>query len=80
MLEKYIVCDAIGLRYPSFESSSVLYITHTSTSSMRELVMQGMQEKLEKSCFRCKKITEHVESIFYRLQSIWLILLIGLDT
>ena len=27
MLEKYIVCDACGLRPPSFESSSVLYIT-----------------------------------------------------
>ena len=26
MLEKYIVCDACGLRSPSFESSSVLYI------------------------------------------------------
>ena len=49
MLEKYIVGDACGLRSPSFESSTVLYIT------------QGMQQKLEKSCFRCKKNTWHVE-------------------
>ena len=26
--------------------------------------MQGMQQKLEKSCFRCKKNTWHVESIY----------------
>ena len=62
MLEKYIVCDACGLRSPSFESSSVLYITPTCTSSMQELIKQGMGQKLEKSCFRCKKNTWHVES------------------
>ena len=43
MLEKY-VCDACGLRSPSFESSSVLYITPTYTSSIQELIMQGMQQ------------------------------------
>ena len=62
MLEKYIVCDACGLRSPSFESISVLYITPTCTSSMQELIKQGMKQKLEKSCFRCKKNTWHVES------------------
>ena len=29
VLEKYIVCDVCGLRSPSFESSSVLYILPT---------------------------------------------------
>ena len=48
MLEKYIVCDACGLRPPSFESSSVLYITPTCTSSMQELIKQEMKQKLEK--------------------------------
>ena len=62
MLQKYIVCDACGLRSPSFESSSVLYITPTCTSSMQELIKQGMKQKLEKSCFRCKNDTWHVES------------------
>ena len=62
MLEKYIVCDACGLRSPSFESSSVLYITPTCTSSMKELIKQGMGQKLEKSCFRCKKNTWNVDS------------------
>ena len=43
MLEKYIVCDACGLRSPSFESSCVLYITPTCTSSTQELIKQGME-------------------------------------
>ena len=62
MLEKYIVCDACGLKSPSFESSSVLYITPSYTSFMQELIMQGMQQKIEKSCFRCKKDVWHIES------------------
>ena len=71
MLEKYIFCDACGLRSPSFESSSVLYIIPTFTSSMLELIMQGVQQNLEKSYFRCKKNTWHVESnLFYSPQSI----------
>ena len=61
MLEKYIVCDACGLRSPSSESSSVLYITPTCTYYMQELIKQGMEQKLEMSCFRCKKNTWHVE-------------------
>ena len=61
MLETYIVCDTCGLRSTSFEFSSVLYITPTDTSSMQELILQGMQQKIEKSCFRCKKNTWHVE-------------------
>ena len=40
MLEKYIVCNACGLRSPSFESSSMLYITPTCTSSMQELIKE----------------------------------------
>ena len=61
MLEKYIACDACGLRSPSVEPSCVLYITPTVTS-MQELIKQGMEQKWEKSCFRCKKNTWHVES------------------
>ena len=61
MLEKYIVCDACGLRSPSFDSSSVLYITLICTSSMQAMIKQGMKQKLEKSCFRRKKNTWRVE-------------------
>ena len=34
----------------------------TYTASMQELMMQGLQQILENSCFRCKKNTWHVES------------------
>ena len=61
VLEKYIVCDVCGLRSPSFESSSVLYITPNYTSSMQDLILQGMQQKWHKYCSRCNKNTWHVE-------------------
>ena len=77
MLEKYIVYDACGLRSPSFESSGVLYITPTCTSSMQELKKQGMKQKLEKSCFRCKKNTWHVESIYLLLPAKYLIIVVN---
>ena len=68
VLEKYIVCDVCGLRPPppppSCESSSVLYISPTDTSSMQNLILQGLQQKLQKSCSRCNKNTWHVESSY----------------
>ena len=42
LLEKYIVCDVCGLRSPSPESSSMLYISLTDTSSMQDLILQGL--------------------------------------
>ena len=63
-LEKYIVCDVCGLRSPSFEPSSVLYISLTDTSSMQNLILQGLQHKLQKSCSRCNKNTWHGESSY----------------
>ena len=64
VLEKYIVCDVCGLRSPSFEFSSVLYISPTNTSSMRNLILEGLQQKWQKSCSRCNKNTRHVESSY----------------
>ena len=60
--DKNVIISRCGLRSPSIESSGVLYISPTHTSSMQELIMQGLQQKLEKSCFRCNKNTWHVES------------------
>ena len=62
VLEKYIVCDVCGLRCPSFESISVLYISPTDTSSMKNLILEGLKQKLQKSCSRWNKNTWHVES------------------
>ena len=64
VLEKYIVCDVCGLRSPSFESSSVLYISPTDTPSMQNLILEGLQQKLQKSCSRCNKNTRHIESSY----------------
>ena len=54
VLEKYIVCDVCGLRSPSFESSSVLYISPTDTSSIQNLLLEGLQQKLQKILFSMK--------------------------
>ena len=64
ILEKYIVCDVSGLRSPSIESSSVLYISPTDTSSMQNLILEGLQQKLQKSCSWCNKNTRDVESSY----------------
>ena len=61
VLDKYIVCDVCGLRSPSFESSSVLYISPTDTSSMQNLILEGLQQKLQKPC---NKNTRHIESSY----------------
>ena len=65
VLEKYIVCGVCGLRSPSFESSSVLYITLTYTSA--RLGITKKEQKLQKSCSWCNKNTWHVE-LSYILQ------------
>ena len=64
VLEKYIVCDVCGLGSPSFESSSVLYISPTDTSFMQNLILEGLQQKLKKTCSRCNKNSRHVESSY----------------
>ena len=81
VLEKYIVCDVCGLRSHSFESSSVLYITPIDTSSMQDLIIQGLQEKLQKSCsWRNKNTWTSNQAIYYSLQNICFSSLIDLDT
>ena len=74
ILEKYIVCDACGLRSPSFESSSVLYdytylyLFHAGIDKARN------GTKLE-CCFRCKENTWHVE-FNYMLQPPWYLIIV----
>ena len=64
VLENRIICDVCGLRSPSFESSCVLYISPTDTSSMQNLILEGLQQKLQKSCSRCNRNTWPVESSY----------------
>ena len=61
MSEKFIICDICWLRPTTFEPSTALYTTPVHTFSIQVLIMQRMQHKLQKSCFRCKKNTLHVE-------------------
>ena len=77
VMEKRIVCDVCGLRSPSFESSSVVCITPTDTSSMQDLILQGMQQKLPKSCSPCNKNTWHVESNYVLQPPKYLLLLVN---
>ena len=81
VLEKYIVCDVCGLRSPSFESSSVLHISPTDTSSMQNLILEGLQQKLQKSCSRCNiTLGTSNRAIYCNLQNTCFSLLIDLDT
>ena len=81
MLEKYIVCNVCGLRSPSIESSGVLYISPTHTSSMQELIMQGLQQNWKSLAFDViRTLGMSNQIIFYNLQIIWLLLSIDLDT
>ena len=72
-LEKYIVCDVCRRRPPSFESSSLLYISPTDTSSMQNLILQGFKQKLQNFCSRCNKNTWHVGSSYILLSPKYLL-------
>ena len=39
-----------------------LYITIMNNTSLQDLVMQGLEERLQKSCFQCKRNTWHLYS------------------
>ena len=77
VLEKNILCDVCGLRSPSFESSSVLYFSPTDTTSMQNLTLEGLQQKLQKSCSRCNKNTRHGESSYILQHPKYLLLFVN---
>ena len=80
-LGKHPIDDqSILMRSPSFEFSSVLYISPTDTSSMQNLILEGLQQKLQKSCSRCNKNTLHFESSYILQPPKYFSLLIDLDT
>ena len=81
VLEKYIVCDVFGLRFPSFESSSVLYITLTNASSVQDLILPGMQQKYINLVLDViRTVGTSNQTIFYNLQNICFSSSIDLDT
>ena len=50
------------MKSPAFETTSLLYVTATDSSSMQELLMQDHKQKLYKICSCCGKETWHIES------------------
>ena len=74
---KYFVCNVCGLRSTSFEFSSVLYISPTDTSSIQNLILQGLQQNLQWSCSRCNKNTWHVESSYILQPSKYLLVFVN---
>ena len=51
--------------------------TYTYSYSMLELIMQGMQQKLQKYCLQCKKNTWHVESNYILQPSKYFIIIVN---
>ena len=49
VLEKYIICDACTVKSPAFETTSLLYVTPTDSTSIQELLMQEHKQKMYKT-------------------------------
>ena len=80
VLEKYIVCSVCGLSSPSFESSSVLYISPTDTSSM-----QNFYKDCDRNCKNpvldvIRTLGTSNQAIYYNLLNIYFSSFIDLDT
>ena len=60
--EQYTICDICTMKSPAFETTSLLYVTPTDSSSMQELLMQEHKQKIYKTCSCCGRDTWHIES------------------
>ena len=82
VLEQYIVCDVCGLRSPSFESSSVLYISPTDTSSMQNLILEGFATEIAEILVldAIRTLGTSNRAIYCNLQNTCFSLLNDLDT
>ena len=50
------------MKFPAFETTSLLYVTPTDSTSMQELLLQERKQKLYKTYSCCGRDTWHVES------------------
>ena len=50
------------MKSPAFETTGLLYVTPTDSSSMQELLMQEHKQKLYKTYSCCGRDTWHIES------------------
>ena len=50
------------MKYPAFETTSLLYVTPTDCTPMQELLMQEHKHKLYKTCSCCRRDSWHIKS------------------
>ena len=65
--EVWIRADIVALKtmcLTTWPNVDVLYISPTDTSSMQNLILDSLQQKLQKSCSRRNKNTRHIESSY----------------
>ena len=62
ILRKYIIHDICTVKSPAFETTRLLYVTPTDSTSMQELLMQEQKQNLYKTCSCCGGDTCHIES------------------
>ena len=78
MLQPYFNCGQVSRGGAAVVNYSVrVKYDKSRLHSMQELIMQGMQQKWEKSCFRCKKNTWHVESNYILQPPKYLIIVVN---
>ena len=77
VLGKYTICDKVTMKSPAFETTSLLYVTPTDSSSMQELLMQEHKQKLYKTCSCCGRDTWHIESKIFLQPPNYLIIIVN---
>ena len=50
------------MKSPAFETTSLLYVILTDSTSMQELLMQKHKQKIYQTCSCCERDTWHIES------------------
>ena len=70
-------CNICKLHSPSFEHNNVVNITVLHGASLQELVQQGLEILVFKSCSQCKKGTEHIGSSNFLQPPQYLIIIVN---
>ena len=50
------------MKSPAFETTSLLYVTPTDSTSMQEVLLQEHKQNLYKTCSCCGRDIWHIES------------------
>ena len=77
VLEKYYACDTCKLHSPSFEHGNFVNITPLHGASLQELIKQGLEILVVKSCSQCKKDTKHIGSSNFLQPPQYLIIIVN---